>query len=450
MQNLGNVPENGLLYFDGKCFEHYFLPPSLEPMPRNFIFVVDVSESMQDSKKLNKTKSVLKKFIKTIDDQDSLSIQTFAFDGTIDLWGPNKGTPDEKEDAAKFLDEVKVKNDRKHWGTNINEALLEALLRAKADIKNSKNDTVSILVLVSDGWASEGETNRTKIVKNVYDLNKDGSVKIFALGFQDNADMQLLSAISLLNGGISSSITPGELYLEAQMNRFLESEVGSILLSDMTVKFVGDGVKVVGQTESSFPLLASGYETVVRGLVDESTFDETPLKAVVSASTFEDIQNWVATAAEPQAKVRSSTSLCYQSYAHARVSQLVRLSDAAEFLGDKLLKSLVTLVDRNCKEEKFVDCIKKEALNLAVDAQIVAKGLTAMVTVDENKCMEVDDSAQVCIDGTTADSTAWGKEMDEDSYYYYDVEQSWESAGPITLASFFVFVVLLLAALMYN
>jgi hypothetical protein len=343
-----------------------------------------------------------------------------------------------------------VKNDRKHWGTNINEALLEALLRAKADIKNSKNDTVSILVLVSDGWASEGETNRTKIVKNVYDLNKDGSVKIFALGFQDNADMQLLSAISLLNGGISSSITPGELYLEAQMNRFLESEVGSILLSDMTVKFVGDGVKVVGQTESSFPLLASGYETVVRGLVDESTFDETPLKAVVSASTFEDIQNWVATAAEPQAKVRSSTSLCYQSYAHARVSQLVRLSDAAEFLGDKLLKSLVTLVDRNCKEEKFVDCIKKEALNLAVDAQIVAKGLTAMVTVDENKCMEVDDSAQVCIDGTTADSTAWGKEMDEDSYYYYDVEQSWESAGPITLASFFVFVVLLLAALMYN
>jgi hypothetical protein len=126
------------------------------------------------------------------------------------------------------------------------------------------------------------------------------------------------------------------------------------------------------------------------------------------------------------------------------------LSDAAEFLGDKLLKSLVTLVDRYCKEEKFVDCIKKEALNLAVDAQIVAKGLTAMVTVDENKCMEVDDSAQVCIDGTTADSTAWGKEMDEDSYYYYDVEQSWESAGPITLASFFVFVVLLLAALMYN
>jgi len=374
----GQIPENGLLYFDGSCFEHYFLPPSLKPMPRNFIFVVDVSESVSYDRKLNATKIALKKFISTIDENDSFSIQTFGDKGTLDLWGPKKATSDGKEDAKKFLDGLQSnENDWYTWGTNLHEAILEALLRAKDDIKENKNDTVSILVLVSKEWASTGVTDRSKIVKNVHDLNKDGSVKIFTLGFQGSSDMALLDAISLLNGGISANILSGDSVgnFEPQITRFLESEIGSVLLSDMRVNFIVDKIRVVGTTNTYFPLMAGGYEVVVRGLV-QGTLNENPLKAEITASTLENVQNWVTVSTDSPATVDSS--LCYQSYAHARVSQLVRLSEAADFLGDNVLKSLVTLADPSCKDEHFVKCIEQEALHLALDAKIVAKGLMTL------------------------------------------------------------------------
>ena len=37
----GQLPEDGLLYTDGRCFEHYFHPASLDPMPRNFLFLIE-------------------------------------------------------------------------------------------------------------------------------------------------------------------------------------------------------------------------------------------------------------------------------------------------------------------------------------------------------------------------------------------------------------------------
>lgn len=419
----GEVPENGILYFDGTCFEHYFLPPSLKPMPRNFIFLLDVNDDHRhDTSKFNKTREALTTFIDTIDDQDTFSIQTFAHEGTMDVWGPNKGKEEEKAEAKKYLRSLTPGKDEwwNDWGVNLHAAIIEALIRAKTDIKENKNDTVSILVVVSDKWASRGETDRSKIVNNIYGYNKDGAVKIFTLGYQHNADMTLLDAISLLNGGISATIMNGEEDFKSQIIRFLESELGSILLSDMTVEF-STGVKVVGETETYFPLLAGGYEVVIRGLIEgnPNTF-----QTVTSASTLKDVQNWVTVASDSPSTAGSS--ICYQSYAHARVAQLVRLRDAANFLEDKTIKSLVKLANPICKEKEFVKCIEEEAVNLALDANIVAKGLTAMVTVDSDECMKIDDSAEVCLDGTTVDQYAWSEDEMSGGY-------GWPSSSSVAL-----------------
>lgn len=56
----GEVPENGILHFDGTCFEHYFLPPSLEPMPRNFIFLLDVTDDHRhDADKFDASSTIM-------------------------------------------------------------------------------------------------------------------------------------------------------------------------------------------------------------------------------------------------------------------------------------------------------------------------------------------------------------------------------------------------------
>lgn len=399
----GVIPENGLLYFDGTCFEHYFLPPSLNPMPRNFFFLLDVSDNTRhDVKKFEKTRSALMKFIGTLEEQDSFSIQTFAHKGTIDMWGQNQGTVEEKQDAINYLHSLKPGENEWYdeWGTNLHAAIIEALIRAKTDTK--ERNTASMLVILSDGWTSRGETDRAKIVNDIYGYNKDGSIKIFTLGYQRNADLNLLDAISLMNGGISATIIDGEEEFEFQITRFLENELGSILLSDISVKFP-EGIKVIGETATSYPLLASGYEVAVHGLVDGTT-DVNDLKTITEASTIEDAQSWVTTASM---SATASSSLCYQSYAHARVAQLVRLRDAANFLDDKLLRTLINLANPRCNEEEFAKCIEQEAIDLAIDARIVAKGLTAMVTVDAEECMKVDESSEVCLDGTTVDEYAW-------------------------------------------
>ncbi|KAL7507226.1 hypothetical protein ACHAXN_004436 [Cyclotella atomus] len=407
----GAVPENGILHFDGTCFEHYFLPPSLEPMPRNFIFLLDVNDQHRhDDDKFQKTRAALMNFIDTLDEQDTFSIQTFAHQGTMDVWGPNPGTTEEKADAVDYLTSLKPKENEwwNGWGTDLHAAIIEALIRAKTDIKESMSDTVSIIVVISDGYASRGETDPSRIVNNIYGYNKDGSVKIFTLGYQNNADMTLLDAIALMNGGISATILDGGEDFKSQMVKFLESELGSVLLSDMSIEFP-EGFKVYGETDTYFPLLAGGYEVVIRGLV-EGDLDPATFKTFTSASTLEDVQNWVTIATDSPSTGKSS--LCYQSYAHARVAQLVRLRDAADFLDDKILRTIVKLKDPICNEKEFVKCIEEEALELALNANIIAKGLTAMVTVDSDECMKPDEDAEVCLDGTTVDEQAWAKESD--------------------------------------
>jgi hypothetical protein len=408
-------------------------------MPRNFIFLLDVSDEHRHyDDKFQKTRAALVNFIDTLDEQDTFSIQTFAHQGTMDIWGPNPGTDEEKDDAVDYLTSLTPKENDwwNDWGTDLHAAIIEALIRAKTDIKESLTDTVSIIVVISDGYASRGETDRSRIVNNIYGYNKDGSVKIFTLGYQNNADMALLDAIALMNGGISATILDGEEDFKSQMVKFLESELGSILLSDMSIEFP-QGVNVYGETDTYFPLLAGGYEVVIRGLV-EGDLDLDTFKTFTSASTLEDVQNWVTIATDSPSTGKSS--LCYQSYAHARVAQLVRLRDAANFLDDKILKSLVKLKDPICKEEKFAKCIEKEALDLALDANIVAKGLTAMVTVDSDECMKVDEDAEVCLDGTTVDEKAWAEESDG----------MWEpsSSSTMSFCSFIVCVVAIVFAVM--
>lgn len=418
--NPGKLPENGLLYTDGRCFEHFFHPTSLTPMPRNFVFLIDESSSMQYSSKMESAKEALSTFIDSLKAEDTFTIQTFGNKGTEKLWGSGPGIEEEKKSAKQFVNSITPSS----WDTNLHEAFLEGLLRAKHDAQVSDDNVATIMVVLSNGYASRGETDRTKIAEHIYELNEEGTVKIFSLGFQGSADMQLLDAIALMNGGVSAPLLQGQDGFAEQITNFLDSELGSVLMSDVNVQYSTDSSKetsVFGETQNTFPLLADGYEVVIRGLVAKSD-EEKILSTVTSASTLQGIKSWELSA-EPDGTGTVKSSLCFQSYAHDRITQLLRLYDASDFLGNDLTKRLVTLSKKDCNEEEFAKCIRAEALALATEANVVAKGLTAMVTVDDDKCMKLDEEAEVCIDGTTPDGRQ--PPRDENNYdYAYDQADS--------------------------
>lgn len=444
----GIIPDEGTLFADDKCFEHFFRPSNLEPMPRNLFFLIDVSGSMDYNSKLSDARDALSNFIDTLNPQDNFTIQTFAKKGTVNLWGAGPGTEERKASAKAFINSHLYH--RYKGATNLHEAFLEGLLRAKADAEESKDSAITILVMLSDGYATTGEQNRAKIVTNIFQLNKERTVKIFTLGFQDNADMELLDAIALLNGGISAPIVGNDNFA-AQITTFLESEIGNVLSSDVDVSYTSSesnvAAKVWGETQRTFPLLSDGYEVVVRGLLDVPTHVEgLHLNALVKGSTNRGVEEWT-TGALVRNNVEKS-SLCFQSYAHARITQLLRLSDAANLLDDDIVEDLVTLKNK-CEMDDFVDCIKAEALEVAIEAGVVTKGLTAMVTVDNEKCMKPDTETEVCLDGTTPDPDS--DEKYEPDYDYEDsasaheeVYASWDypPAGSTALDSGMCFFII--------
>jgi hypothetical protein len=424
------IPANGVLYTDGKCFEHFFHPSSLEPMKRNFVFVLDVSDSMSRSdSKLDDAKVALNGFIDTLRPEDTFAIQTFASLGTQNFWGSAFATDDEKVLAKEFINNLRTHSQR----TNLHQAFLEGLLRAKPRKEDdSSDDTVTILMLVSDGRATTGETNRTQIAEDVYKLNREGTVKIFSLGFQGNADMELLDAIAIMNGGVSATILHGGDDFASQMQSFFESEFGTVLLSDVSIGFKGD-VSTHGETQNTFPLLAEGYEIVVRGLLDEDEVQELTsgfLRAVTTASMAEGTHEWwTATAVESLPTSESMNSLCFQSYAHSRITQLLRLREAAKFAGDDLIADLVSLSEICTTNLTY--CMKEEALSLALDANVVVKGLTAMVTIDTEGCLSFEGETEICREGSTSD----GSYTDENEQYSSTSEPHWNDSGGYSYTS---------------
>ena len=148
---------------------------------------------------------------------------------------------------------------------------------------------------------------------------------------------------------------------------------------------------------------------------------------------------------------------------------MLRLRDAAKFMESNVVSQLVDLADESCDtEEKLPECLEAEALNLAIQGNVVVRGLTAMVTVDDDECLRVDEDAEVCLDGTTPDSVHESFDEKEgpgdggripvasptssaESYEYTraPASSSWKSSSHSLPLMFLSFISLFLISLIY-
>ena len=93
-------------------------------------------------------------------------------------------------------------------GTNINDALLEALDIAKQVKKNGEisDKTQQMIIFLTDGQPSAGETFGPKIKENIKRENKDANIPIYGLAFGDGADFDLIKDISDESNGFAERI----------------------------------------------------------------------------------------------------------------------------------------------------------------------------------------------------------------------------------------------------
>ena len=92
--------------------------------------------------------------------------------------------------------------------TNINEALEFSLnVAKKVKVKNEiPPNTQQLIVFLTDGNATYGETNGEQIKENLKKINAEMKVPIYGIAFGKDADFDLIKDISDESGGFARRI----------------------------------------------------------------------------------------------------------------------------------------------------------------------------------------------------------------------------------------------------
>ncbi len=221
----------------------------IAPMPKDIVFVVDVSGSM-DGEKLQQAKQSLTYALSKLDPQDRVAI--LAFSDTVMQFSSHLISADESNRAAL---QAWVERLEAGGGTNINDALLRGLNFFET------NDRLKMLVFLTDGLPSAGETDVSQIIKSVTTKNAQLTARIFCFGVGYDVNTILLDTLSQQNDGFSTYVEPGE-SIETEIAQFYE-RVGTPLLTDLQINF-GD-LQLYDLYPQKLPDLFKGAQSQIVG-----------------------------------------------------------------------------------------------------------------------------------------------------------------------------------------
>uniref|UniRef100_A0A8C8WJR8 Inter-alpha-trypsin inhibitor heavy chain H3 n=1 Tax=Panthera leo TaxID=9689 RepID=A0A8C8WJR8_PANLE len=242
-------------------FVHFFAPQGLPVVPKNVVFVIDISGSMH-GRKMEQTKDALLKILEDVKEDDYLNF--ILFSGDVTTWKDTlvQATPENIEEARTF-----VKNIDDQGMTNINDGLLRGIsMLNKAQEEHSVPErSTSIVIMLTDGDPNVGESRPEKIQENVRNAI-GGKFPLYNLGFGNNLNYNFLESMALENHGLARRI-----YEDSDANLQLQGfyeEVANPLLTGVEVEYPENAIQDL--TQSAYQHFYDGSEIVVAGrLLDE-------------------------------------------------------------------------------------------------------------------------------------------------------------------------------------
>ena len=223
----------------------------MNPLAKDVVFVIDISGSMSGTK-ITQTREAMRAMLDQLRSDDLFNI--VLFNGKVHPWKSrasltNGATVSEAKDFVNT--HVNARG-----STNINGALSYALNLLTG------TSNVPIVLFLTDGQPTAGETNPLNIRANVASANKIGA-SIFALGFGFNLDFDFLLALSAENGGNARRIYP-EKDAASQLKGIFD-EISSPLLQKIDFQYPKELVDEAYTTAVSFDRYFNGSELVVSG-----------------------------------------------------------------------------------------------------------------------------------------------------------------------------------------
>ncbi|XP_068951514.1 inter-alpha-trypsin inhibitor heavy chain H1-like isoform X4 [Petaurus breviceps papuanus] len=239
-----------------KYFAQFFAPKNLKSMIKNVVFVIDISGSMA-GQKIKQTRQALLKILDDIKPDDYFNF--ILFGGHVRAW---KNSLIQATDANLQEARLFVQNFGLAGATNLNGGLLEGIniLNKAHEVDPRLRNNAPIVIMLTDGEPTVGETNLTQIRMNVKNAVQ-GKFPLYNLGFGENVDFTFLEAMSLENNGAARRIYRDNDAAE-QLRGFYE-EVANPLLTD--VEFQYPKASIHALTENRVKQFYDGSEIVVAG-----------------------------------------------------------------------------------------------------------------------------------------------------------------------------------------
>jgi len=269
-------------------FVHFFAPENLQKLPKHAVFVLDISGSMM-GEKIVQLKDAMFTILDDMTESDYFSI--IVFSSGVHTWtSPEQESLDKDQggdpqviQATKHNKNIAINyvNDlQEGGGTNINEAMIAGIDLAEMATKQEllPRNTKSMLIFLTDGMPTVGESNSRNIRKNVKDRNTN-KIPIFGLAFGRDSDFSLMKEISLDAESFAKRIYDGS-DAAIQLEHFF-SQISNPLISDLKFEYLGE---IVDNSSLSKPTLSSffeGGEYVVAGKLNNNLDKKKDMLSIV-------------------------------------------------------------------------------------------------------------------------------------------------------------------------
>jgi Ca-activated chloride channel family protein len=171
---------------------------NLEVLPKQVTFVVDTSGSMAGIK-IDQARQMLHQTVGQLREDDTFNIIGFSTSVRPLFDEPARATRANLEQATRFIDRLSATGN-----TNISGALSRAFQDPAAA------DRPHVIIFVTDGLPTEGDTNIERIIAASGEGVAEGDRRVFAFGVGYDVNTRLLDGVSRTGRGRAAYVRPEE------------------------------------------------------------------------------------------------------------------------------------------------------------------------------------------------------------------------------------------------
>ncbi|XP_042679261.1 inter-alpha-trypsin inhibitor heavy chain H3-like isoform X1 [Centrocercus urophasianus] len=237
-------------------FVHFFAPTNLPKLPKNVVFIIDISGSMS-GREIQQTREALLKILDDIKEDDHFNFILFGSD--VHTWKETliKATPENLDEARKFVRGIDTEG-----LTNLYGGMMKGIdmLKAAHEENLVPKRSASIIIMLTDGQPNVGISNTQDIQTHVKKAI-EGKYTLYNLGFGYGVDFNFLEKMALENKGLARRIYPDS-DSALQLQGFYD-EVSNPMLMDVELNYPENEIADV--TKNSFKHFYDGSEIVVAG-----------------------------------------------------------------------------------------------------------------------------------------------------------------------------------------